>query len=131
MSGRLFLWYDMHSRTVWAPAKEVQYYPIPGLYSGIFAMYLQYYQFKKDSTGQGKAKTILFYALCALYILSLASISIDTTQLVLFSSGAVSNNSGIQSNVCVFPHNPALISFAVGYHSIINIRHFSNDKRFL
>src|SRR5271154_817914 len=131
MSTRLFLWYDMHSRTVWAPAKAVQYYPIPGLYSGIFAMYLQYHQLKKDSTGQGKAKTILFYALCALYVLSLAVISLDTTEFGLAFSGAVSNNSGIQSNVCVFPHNPALISFAVGYHSIINIGHSSSDKRFL
>src|SRR5271168_1616724 len=100
MSGRLFLWYDMHSRTVWAPAKEVQYYPIPGLYSGIFAMYLQYYQLKKDSTGQGKAKTILFYALCALYVLSLAVISLDTTEFVVTFSGAVSNNnSGIQAMI--------------------------------
>src|SRR5271168_2921601 len=129
MSGRLFLWYDMHSRTVWAPAKEVQYYPIPGLYSGIFAMYLQYYQFKKDSTGQGKAKTILFYALCALYVLSLALISLDTTEYVLAFSGAVSNNSSMQSNDCIFLHNPALISFAVGYHFDINIIHSSNDKR--
>src|SRR5271168_4460935 len=105
MSGRLFLWYDMHSRTVWAPAKAVQYYPIPGLYSGIFAMYLQYHQLKKDRTDHSKAKTILFYALWALYILSLATISIDTTGVALGLS--VSNNCGLQRNDCVVLHNPA------------------------
>src|SRR5271168_3912312 len=131
MSGRLFLWYEMHSRTIWAPDKAVQYYPIPGLYSGIFAMYLQYHQLKKDSTGHSKAKPILFYGLCALYILSLADISLDTTHFAMDISGAVSNNSGIQSNDCVFFHNSALISFAVGYHYIINIIHSSSDKRFL
>ena len=67
--------------------------PVPGLYSGIFAMYLQYHLWKKD-TDQAKPKTILFYTLCALYVLSLATFSLDTTAaMVVFLRRAVSNNS--------------------------------------
>ena len=40
--------------------KVVQYCPIPGLYSGIFTMYLQHHE-SQESTD--RAKNILFYAL--------------------------------------------------------------------
>ena len=45
--------------------------PIPGVYSGIFAIYLQNYE-SRYSTGD-KAKNFFFYALWALYVLSAAS----------------------------------------------------------
>ena len=48
-------------------AKAVQYRPIPGLYSGIFAIYLQY---RESQKGSYEAKNIIFYALCMLYALS-------------------------------------------------------------
>ena len=51
--------------------KAVQHFPIPGLYSGIFAMYLQHQQ------STDKAKNILFYALWVLYALSAATIIVE------------------------------------------------------
>ena len=48
--------------------------PIPGIYSGIFAMYLQHHGSQKSTD---KAKNIIFYALCALYALSMADTIID------------------------------------------------------
>ena len=48
-------------------AKEVEFFPGPGLYSGIFAIYLQCP--KKDS----RAAMIVFYVLCLLYVLSTAT----------------------------------------------------------
>src|ERR1700735_865771 len=53
-------------------AKAVPHCPILGLYSGIFAIYLQHHQ----STAQGKS--ILFYALSVLYALTAATIIIET-----------------------------------------------------
>ena len=63
--------------------KEVQLLPDPGLYSGIFAIYLQC-----PSKRSGTA-LILFYAVCLLYVLSTASFVSDLTALIL----QVSNNS--------------------------------------
>ena len=54
--------------------KQSNIFPIPGLYSGIFVMYLQH-QGSQQSTD--KAKNILFYALWVLYALSTATIIID------------------------------------------------------
>jgi hypothetical protein len=63
----------------------------PGLYSGIFAIYLQYSGSKSDK-GTNK-RDILFYAICALYVLSLATIVVDTTSLAIFvSNNSVHNN---------------------------------------
>ena len=64
-------------------AKEVQLFPGAGLYSGIFALYLQC-QSKKAGTA-----IILFYAVCLLYILSTASFVSDLVALIL---EVVSNN---------------------------------------
>lgn len=50
----------------------------PGFYSGIFAMYLIQHQESND-----KMKTILFYALCVLYALSIATISMDVVIFVI------------------------------------------------
>ena len=56
-------------------AKAVQYCPIPGLYSGIFAIYLQHHESQKSTAN--KAKNILFYALWVLYALCAATGIID------------------------------------------------------
>ena len=65
------------------PAKEVQLFPDLGLYSGIFAIYLQL------ASKESRMTTVIFYALCLLYILSTATIVSD----LLFYIIEVSNNS--------------------------------------
>ena len=47
---------------------------IPGLYSGIFAMYLEHHGSRQSID---KAKNILFYALWVLYALTVATIIVD------------------------------------------------------
>ena len=64
-------------------AKGVQLFPGLGLYSGIFAMYLQC-----PSKRSGTA-LILFYAVCLLYVLTTADFVSDLVALIIF----VSNNS--------------------------------------
>ena len=66
-------------------AKEIQLFPGPGVYSGIFAIYLQCP--KKDS----RTAKIVFYVLCLLYVLSTASVVCDLLSAIL--STGVSNNS--------------------------------------
>jgi len=50
-----------------------------GLYSGIFVMYFQDQTSKK---GTEIRKNILFYALCALYILCVVAIALDITLFI-------------------------------------------------
>ena len=76
-------------------AKEVQLFPGPGLYFGIFAIYLQC-----PSKRSGPA-LILFYAVCLLCALSTATFVSDLASFILF----VSNNS-IRKNTFLY------ISFA-------------------
>ena len=64
-------------------AKEGQLFPGLGLYSGIFAMYLQCLS-KRSGTAH-----ILFVAVCLLYVLSTADFVSDLVALIL----NVSNNS--------------------------------------
>ena len=64
-------------------AKEVQIFPGLGLYSGIFALYLQCHL--KES----RTSTIVFYVLCLLYVLSTAVVVLDMLTNIL----GVSNNS--------------------------------------
>ena len=64
------------------PAQGVQLFPGLGLYSGIFAIYLQCPS-KKAGTA-----IILFYAVCLLYVLSAADFVSDLVALIL----EVSNN---------------------------------------
>ena len=54
-------------------AKEVQIFPGLGIYSGIFAIYLQYALTRKES----RTATIVFYGLCLLYVLSTVSVVSD------------------------------------------------------
>ena len=84
-------------------AKDVQLFPGLGLYSGIFAMYLQYWQSTKSGTA------IFFYAVCLLYVLSTASLLSDIATLILL----VSNNSICKYTFLFF------ISCADANHDII------------
>ena len=69
------------------PAKEVQLFPGLGIYSGILALYIKL-QCILVSKG-AKTTSIVFYALCLLYVLSTASVACDLLQFVI----QVSNNS--------------------------------------
>jgi hypothetical protein len=53
------------------PLLEVQIFLGSGVYSGIFAIYLQ------CPSKESRAATIVFYALCLLYILSTATVVCD------------------------------------------------------
>jgi hypothetical protein len=70
-------------------AKEVQLELFLGLgiYSGIFAIYLQ------CPSKQSRTAIIVFYVLCLLYVLSMASIASDTIGGILQVQNVVSNNS--------------------------------------
>ena len=68
--------------------KKSNLFPGPGIYSGIFAIYLQ------CTLKESRTTTIIFYALCLLYILSTATIVSD----LLASALEVSKNS-IYKNV--------------------------------
>ena len=64
------------------PAKEVQLFSGLGLYSGIFAMYLQ------CSSNKSGTANIVSYALCLLYVLSTATVVFDVVSIIVY----VSNN---------------------------------------
>ena len=59
-------------------AKVVQHCLIPGLYSGIFAMYLQH---RESQQSPDRANNIFFYALSVLYALCMATIIVDILAL--------------------------------------------------
>ena len=67
------------------PAKEVQLFPGLGVYSGIFAIYLQ------CSSNESRTRTanLVFYILCLLYIFCAATVVGDLVD----SAFSVSNNS--------------------------------------
>jgi hypothetical protein len=70
-------------------AKEVQLFPGLGLYSGIFALYLQ------RPLNECRTATIIFYALCLIYVLSTVNVVADFLSIIL---KYVSNNS-ISKNI--------------------------------
>ena len=61
-------------------SKEVQLFPGLGVYSGIFAIYLQC-----PSKRSGTA-LVLFFAVCLLYVLSTADFVSDLLSLILYVS---------------------------------------------
>ena len=65
-------------------AKKVQLFPRLGIYSAIFIIYLHCVLSKESRT-----KSIVFYALCLLYVLSTATVVCDLQKSVI----EVSNNS--------------------------------------
>jgi ABC-type multidrug transport system permease subunit len=91
MFARLDLWYDIDSRTVAPLTEAVQNYSIPGLYCGIFAMYLQYH-----ASIEGTKKMLLFYSLSVLYLLSTGVLVCYIAISVIDAALLVSNND------CVF-----------------------------
>jgi len=58
-------------------SQEFQNHFIPGLYSGIFALHLQMYASRKETDDSSK-QNIVFHALWVLYVLSAATMGIDT-----------------------------------------------------
>ena len=66
------------------PAKEFQLFPCLGVYSGIFAIYLQF------SSNESRTRTanVVFYILCLLYIFSGATVVCDLLAYIF----GVSNN---------------------------------------
>ena len=72
-------------------AKEDQLFPGLGIYSGIFAIYVQ------CRSPESRTTTIVFYALCLLYVLSTVAVVSDLIALIL----EVSNNS-ICNNIFFF-----------------------------
>ena len=69
-----------------ALAKEVQLFPGLGLYSGIFAMYLQ------CSSNKSRTAIIYFYAPCLLYVLSTATFVSDFVTLMPVSNNPICKN---------------------------------------
>jgi hypothetical protein len=67
-------------------AKKVQFFLGLGIYSGIFALYLQC-PLKESRTANS-----VFYVLCLLYVLSMATVVIDLLNFVIEITGTVSNN---------------------------------------
>jgi len=64
--------------------KQFKFYPVPGLYCGIFAMYFQYH-----ASIKGTKNMLPFYALSVLYLLSTGIFACD---IVVHQDLSVSNN---------------------------------------
>ena len=80
-------------------AEEVQLFPGLGIYSGILAIYFQY-QLNKST---GRKTTMVFYAICLLYLLSTVSFISDLAaakDVVL--EPEVSNNSICIKNIIFY-----------------------------
>ena len=75
-------------------ANEVQLIPGLGLYSGILAIYFQY----QSNESTGRTRTIVFYAICLLYVLSTFNFVSDFVALIL----EVSNNSICSKNIIFY-----------------------------
>ena len=90
MLSRLLLRCDICSTIATPLTKAVKYPPppFPGIYSGIFVLYLQYHASKTDTVQANN--NILFYGLCLLYVLSVATIGFDIVSFVITTK--VSNN---------------------------------------
>ena len=76
--------------------KEVQLFPGLGIYSGILVMYFQCQSESKRSTGG--TTTIIFYAVCLLYVLSTVNFILDLAVL----EREVSNNSICNRNIIFY-----------------------------
>ncbi|KAF8814943.1 hypothetical protein BYT27DRAFT_7334193 [Phlegmacium glaucopus] len=81
-----------------------------GVYSGIFAIYLQDHWTSNKGTYK---RNVIFYALCALYMLSVVNVVVDITDLIIFSNPTVflhiSFVQGIVSGCCDFIAQSILI----------------------
>lgn len=79
--------YGMISDSVLQLSRPTLNLSLPGIYSGVFALYLRHYAARKL---KGTSNAILFYALCVLYILSTVIMTLDMAYFV--ARGNVSNN---------------------------------------
>ena len=86
------------SFNLYAAKKKVQLFPGLGIYSAIFIIYLRCILSKESRT-----TSIVFYALCLLYVLSTATVVCDLLEDVI----AVSSNNSISKYIIFF------ISYAV------------------
>jgi hypothetical protein len=71
-------------------AKEVHLFPNLGLYSGIFAMFLQ------CSQNKSRMASIIFYALCVLYVLSTVNVVLDLMNNIIQANN---NSESIRKNI--------------------------------
>ena len=55
-------------------AKEVQLFPVLGVYSGIFAIYLQY----PSNESRTRTANVIFYTICLLYVFCAAAVVNDS-----------------------------------------------------
>ena len=87
--GRIIL----YSMTITLCAKSL---PGVGIYSGIFVIYLRH-----EESMKSKRATILFYLLCALYVLSTALVAIDITRYIIeVGDNSVYNNKPFHAIGC-------------------------------
>ena len=75
--GSSLVWYLSTVKPKLLLAKAVQHSAIPGLYSGIFVMFLQHCGSQQSTD---RAKIIFLYALWVLYGLTMATIIVDILQ---------------------------------------------------
>ena len=75
-------------------AKQVELFSCLGLYSGILAMYLQC----QSNNSTGRTATIVFYAICLLYVLSTVNFVSDLAIFIF----EVSNNSICSKNIIFY-----------------------------
>ena len=81
-------------------SKEVRLFPDLGIYSGIFVMYLQCSS--RDSESRARTAKIIFYLLCLLYVLSMATVVGDILNFIF--PVFVSNNSIFISYAATCPY---------------------------
>ena len=93
-------------------SKEVQSHPMPGLYTGIFTMYL-YYHASNKRTGDNTKSNIIFYAICGLYVLSVAvnALGIVLAWLLML----VSNNERLFFNCALIICTVQSVDISVAY----------------
>ena len=87
-------------------AKEVQLFHDLGVYSGIFAMYLQVQ--RQSDKSISRTASIVFYAICLLYLLSFVS---DLVALIF----EVSNNSICSKNF-IYLYQSCSRELSLEYH---------------
>ena len=77
-----------------APAKEVRLFPCLGLYSGIFAIYLQC----PSNESRSRTAMTIYYVLCLLYVLCSVTFVLDLLTITL----VVSTNNSICKNIIFY-----------------------------
>jgi hypothetical protein len=117
------------------PLLEVQIFSGSGIYSGIFAIYLQ------CPSKESRMATNIFYALCLLYVLSTATIICDAATLIfdlnldgesvksgnyflLFIPSVVQSHFATQSLQLLTDSQLVLIFFSIGQNTVTGLCDF-------